>query len=89
MTQNGPLAPAFLTVCVDAATAAEKYGLPEKVLSLIIHAYGDVSEDTCENFGPHFNPFGVSNKYRNKVLFKGHKHYNRVIKTIILSWYNI
>ena len=58
LTQNGPFAPAFLTVCVDNS-AAQRYGLPDDVLSLIIHAYGDATEDTCENFGPHFNPYGV------------------------------
>ena len=61
LTQNGPLAPTFLTMCVDSA-ASGKYGLPDSVLSVVVHAYGDVSDDTCENFGPHFNPFGVSNE---------------------------
>ena len=58
LTQNGPLAPSFLTVCVDKS-AAQQYGLPDDAMSLVIHAYGDATEDTCENFGPHFNPYGV------------------------------
>ena len=58
LTQNGPLAPSFLTVCIEQS-ASQQYGLPDDVLSLIIHSYGDANEDTCENFGPHFNPFGV------------------------------
>ena len=59
LTQNGPQAPSFLTVCIESS-AASKYGLPDTAMSLVIHSYGDANEDTCENFGPHFNPFGVS-----------------------------
>ena len=59
LTQNGPQAPSFLTVCIETS-AASKYGLPDTAMSLVIHSYGDANEDTCENFGPHFNPFGVS-----------------------------
>lgn len=66
LSQNGPLAPSFLTVCIDSS-AAQKYGLPDTVHSLIIHAYGDASEDTCENFGPHFNPYGVEHGHPEDV----------------------
>ena len=67
LTQNGPLAPSFLTVCVDKS-AAQQYGLPDDAMSLVIHAYGDATEDTCENFGPHFNPYGVI-IFHFRVLF--------------------
>ena len=70
LTQNGPLAPSFLTVCVEQS-ASNKYGLPDDVLSLVIHAYGDANEDTCENFGPHFNPFGVYSNC-NEIIFEGY-----------------
>jgi len=66
LTQNGPLAPSFLTVCVDKS-AAQQYGLPEDAMSLVIHAYGDATEDTCENFGPHFNPYGVPHGHPEDV----------------------
>jgi len=66
LSQNGPLAPSFLTVCIDSS-AAQKYGLPDTVHSVTIHAYGDASEDTCENFGPHFNPYGVNHGHPEDV----------------------
>jgi len=66
LTQNGPLAPSFLTVCIEQS-ASQQYGLPDDVLSLIIHSYGDANEDTCENFGPHFNPFGVDHGHPEDV----------------------
>ena len=74
LSQNGPLAPSFLTVCIDSS-AAQKYGLPDTVHSLIIHAYGDASEDTCENFGPHFNPYGVCNIVKSKYFLYPSKEF--------------
>ena len=67
LTQNGPQAPSFLTVCIESS-AASKYGLPDTAMSLVIHSYGDANEDTCENFGPHFNPFGVTLTLKCEML---------------------
>jgi len=55
-----------LTVCIESS-AASKYGLPDTAMSLVIHSYGDANEDTCENFGPHFNPFGVQHGHPEDV----------------------
>ena len=79
LTQNGPLAPSFLTVCIDKS-AAQKYGLPDDAMSLVIHAYGDATEDTCENFGPHFNPYGVivSNTSLHALKVKSHIYKNKI-----------
>jgi len=53
-------------VCIESS-AASKYGLPDTAMSLVIHSYGDANEDTCENFGPHFNPFGVQHGHPEDV----------------------
>ena len=73
LTQNGPLAPSFLTVCVDKS-AAQQYGLPDDAMSLVIHAYGDATDDSCENFGPHFNPYGVIIFYFHFLFYYPNKN---------------
>ena len=55
LTQTSPDAPTFMTVCA-------KLEDPQATYSAVIHSYGDVSDDgmSCQSFGPHYNPFGVS-----------------------------